>query len=104
MLKKKYILGVGITSENRKTILEHVLKLLKKGEKFFIVTPNPEILVYATNHPDYKKVLNRAEVGLADGVGLFVAGKILDKGLTERFTGVDFIENLCEKSRELQLD
>ncbi len=100
MLKKNIILGVGITNEEVDTILEHVLKLLKKGEKFSIVTPNPEILVYASKHPEYKKVLNHAEVSLADGVGLFVAGRVLGEPLGERFTGVDFMEKLCEKSAE----
>ena len=100
MLNKKYILKVGITDEKAKTILESVFELLKKDKKFFIVTPNPEIVVYATKHPSYEKVLNRAEIALADGIGLFVAGKILGKSLAERFTGVDFIENLCMKSKD----
>lgn len=100
MLNKIYLLGVGITSESRDTILEEVWNLLKKDQKFFIVTPNPEFLVYAKNHYYYRKILNSAKISLADGVGLFWAGKLLGKKLKERITGVDFIENICEMSRE----
>jgi N-acetylglucosaminyldiphosphoundecaprenol N-acetyl-beta-D-mannosaminyltransferase len=100
MLHKTSLLGVDITSETTERILEEVMLLLKRGQKFFIVTPNPEILVYANRHKTYKKVLNQAHVALPDGVGLFIAAKMLDKPLKERLTGVDFIEKLCKQSKD----
>ena len=103
MLEKKNILGVDVTAADRKTVLEHVIKFLKndkKDSKVFIVTPNPEILVYANSHPDYKKILNGAQISLVDGVGLLVGAKILGKGPLDRFTGVDFIENLCLECKD----
>ncbi len=104
MLKKQLILGVGITVAPTAAILENILMLLSEGQKkFFIVTPNPEILVYAQSHLDYKDRLNSAEVSLADGVGVLIASKILGLGITERTTGVDFIEELCKASREKPL-
>lgn len=101
MLRKKNILGVGITAEKKSKILEYVVDRLQSNkEKFFIVTPNPEILVYAQNHLAFKDKLNSAGVSLADGVGVLAASQLLGLGIPERTTGVDFIEKLCEMSRE----
>lgn len=101
MLRKKYLLGVGITAERTDTILENVLSHIKtKKKKLFFVTPNPEILVYAQKHLAYKDKLNAADIALPDGVGILVASRLLGLGIPERTTGVDFIENLCKASRE----
>ena len=104
MLKKNIVLGVGITNDTDENILEYIFKRLKnsreKHQKFFIVTPNPEILVYASKHPDYKMKLNHAEIALPDGVGLFLASLFMGKSFKQRIPGIDFMEKLCGKSAE----
>lgn len=101
MLNKIDILGIHITNEPKVTILEYSLKRLRDAtKKFVIVTPNPEIVIYANKHPRFKKLLNEAEIALPDGIGLLFAGVILGKSLTQRFTGIDFIEELCSKCRD----
>lgn len=98
MFKKKTILGVGITDTSKKKVLEYIVKNLENGsERYYIVTPNPEILVIANNNPGYKKVLNEAKLALPDGIGVILAGKFLGKRLTGRITGVDLMENLCKE-------
>lgn len=95
------LLGTIITSEKEEKILEYVVDRLQKGgDKLFITTPNPEILVYASAHPDYKDKLNSSDVSLPDGVGLQLAGWILGRPLQSRVTGTDFIEKLCFAARE----
>lgn len=96
MLRKKNILNAGITDASKDEILEYIIKgLTQNGKKYFIVTPNPEILVMASKNIDYQKVLNKAEIALADGIGVIIAGRILGKLLKERITGVDLLESLC---------
>lgn len=98
---KTSILGVGLTNAPKDEILEYVDVLVKKTSKTaMIVTPNPEIAVFATEHPDFKVLLNKADLALCDGVGLSLAARILHKPLKERITGVDFMKSLCEKSVE----
>lgn len=104
MLRKTKLLGVGITSEKTSKILEYVIdRLQNDSKKFFIVTPNPEILVYAQNHLAFKDKLNTADIALADGVGIRMASQLLGLGIPQRTTGVDFIEELCRVSREKPL-
>jgi len=101
MLDKKFILGVGVTNGSYKEILEYIIKgLEKKREKYFIVTPNPEILVLAYKAKAYKKILNSAELALPDGIGVTIAGKILRVRLKERITGVDLLESLCREASQ----
>ncbi len=101
MLKKISILGVGVTNETEEEILKYLLLSLKnKEEKYFIVTPNPEILVYANNHPHYKNILNEAKIALPDGVGVFLAALLTGRPLSAQITGVDFMEEVCKSSAE----
>lgn len=98
MLEKIFLLGIGVTNAKKKEILEYILQSLEKpGEKYYIVTPNPEILVYANRHKGFKKILNNARLALCDGIGVIWAGKILGKKFKERITGVDFVENVCRR-------
>lgn len=96
MLEKINILGVGITNATMDKILKYIITGLEKSnKKYFIVTPNPEILTLANSDFSYKNILNKAEIALADGVGVIMASKVLGKPLKARVTGVDLLENLC---------
>lgn len=100
-MDKNFLLGVGITNAKKEEILEYIITSLeKKTDPYYIVTPNPEFLVYASKHPEFKIILNNARLGLPDGIGVIWAGKILGKPFVERVTGVDFMELLCKEVSE----
>lgn len=101
MFSKKSLLGVDITIANKEEVLEYIIRGLEKtGEKYYVVTPNPEILVIAQKDSYYKKILNGAKLTLPDGVGVVFAGKLLGLGLKERITGVNLMESLCKRVAE----
>lgn len=96
---KKNILGTDVTDASQAEILEYVFDFLSSTkEKMYIVTPNPEIVMYATSHESFRETLNQARIALCDGVGLLWASSVLGEGLKERISGVDFMENLCKES------
>ncbi|HSD98315.1 MAG TPA: WecB/TagA/CpsF family glycosyltransferase [Patescibacteria group bacterium] len=100
-LPKKNILGVDVTNASKENILEFIFKSLKKSTKpYYIVTPNPEMIVLSRKNTAFKNVLNHAKLALNDGVGVGVAGKIMGKTLNDRFTGVDLVEKVCEKGND----
>jgi len=89
------ILGINISTEKRSEILKKIIKSLKtSSQKFYIVTPNPEIMMYGLRDHEFQGVLNRAQVALPDGIGVLMASKIRGKGPISRITGVDFMEEL----------
>jgi N-acetylglucosaminyldiphosphoundecaprenol N-acetyl-beta-D-mannosaminyltransferase len=98
-MKTQSILGVTLTNTTESEILEYVFEtLIQPRRKAYIVTPNPEMVTYAATHPDFKTILNKAEIALPDGVGLLIAGQLLGKPLQQRITGVDCMQNLCKES------
>jgi N-acetylglucosaminyldiphosphoundecaprenol N-acetyl-beta-D-mannosaminyltransferase len=97
MFKKNFLLGVGITIVSKQEVLEYIITGLQKStEKYYVVTPNPELLVIANKDSLYKNVLNSAKLALPDGIGVLLAGQVLHKRLKERITGVDLMEMLCK--------
>lgn len=98
-LSSTKILGTRITTASEKEILEYIFKVIEDGgKKFYIVTPNPEILMYALKEPSYQMILNDAEIGIPDGIGLLMASKALGKRIIGRITGVDMMEKLCAQA------
>jgi N-acetylglucosaminyldiphosphoundecaprenol N-acetyl-beta-D-mannosaminyltransferase len=97
-LAKNSILGVTVTNETREKILDFIIDHIeKKDKKIVIFTPNPEMIVLAQHSDEFKNMLNSANIALCDGVGLSLAGTLLGKPFKERITGIDFMQDLCEK-------
>ena len=93
------ILGTKITNAPKREVLEYIIKGLEtKHQKFYIVTPNPEILMYAAKHKEYQEVLNHASVSLPDGIGVLISGRLLKKHIIGRITGVDMMQELCHQA------
>ncbi|MBI3577409.1 WecB/TagA/CpsF family glycosyltransferase [Candidatus Gottesmanbacteria bacterium] len=84
------ILGINVTTNSKKGILEYVEKYLENPSKkaLIIVTPNPEQIVLAQTDSLFKKILNRADIAIPDGIGLaWAAG-------CKKIAGVDLMEDL----------
>lgn len=93
------ILGTSVTTAPKNQILEYILKRLEnRDKKFYIVTPNPEIITFASASKEYQDILNGAEVSIPDGMGVLVAGKLLKKDIRARITGVDLMLELCHEA------
>ncbi len=100
-LVKKKILSIDVTSTRKEEILEYIISSIKNSsENYYITTPNPEMVVYASHHPEVQSILNGSRIALCDGIGLYLGAQILGKPLNERFTGVEMVERLCEKANE----
>ncbi len=61
-----------------------------------IATINPEFIMAAQKDPDFMETLNRSDLGVADGIGLQVAAKILGIEIGPRITGVDLTYELAK--------
>lgn len=74
------------------TILEYIEKYLNVPalKPLVIATPNPEQVVLAQTDFHFRKVLNRADIAIPDGIGL-----ALTVGC-EKIAGIDLLESLVE--------
>lgn len=59
-----------------------------------IVTPNSEIIVNASKDPELKSIIEEADLVIPDGIGLVYASRIMGVALSERVTGIDFLERI----------
>lgn len=71
------ILGVSLYSTHKRKVLEKVLFDIKSEDKLLIVTPNPEIVLRAQEDKLLMSILNRADISIADGIGLVAWHKFL---------------------------
>lgn len=90
------ILGVKIDGVTMTEALARIEGFLKDGKFHYVVTPNPEIVIFAQKDKNFAKILNKADLSIPDGIGLVWAGKILGGKIEERVTGVDLADDICK--------
>lgn len=77
-METKYILGVKISSTSKQELLALLDDKLTTGRKFYVLTPNPEIIVMAQKDLVLKRIINSADISIPDGVGLKLADPSLE--------------------------
>ena len=87
------ILGVAVASASRAEILAQVMTFFGESRFHRIATVNPEFLVMADNDPVFKQSLLSADLCVADGIGIVLAGWLRRKNVT-RFPGVDLLHEI----------
>ncbi|MGD7043305.1 WecB/TagA/CpsF family glycosyltransferase [Jeotgalibacillus proteolyticus] len=81
-----------------KLMEDHILPKIKARAKNFIVTANPEIVMYANKHDDFRSIITRADFIVPDGIGIVLASKWLNKPVTERIAGYDLFIRLLQEA------
>jgi len=71
------ILGVRIDSKPLHRVLRSVRSRISERKKFYITTPNPEIIIKAQEDKDFLEILNSSDLSIPDGIGIAVANKFL---------------------------
>ncbi len=87
---KLTIAGVPIDAITFSEAAARAAGFLSDGRQHLIVTPNPEMAVFADRDASFKKLLHSADLALADGYGLRLAASWEGKKIPETITGVDF--------------
>lgn len=73
---------------------EKLIPKIEKGEKCFIVTANPEIIMETRRNKAYKKIVQSANYIVPDGVGILLAAKFQKEPLQERIAGFDLMNDM----------
>ncbi len=87
------LLGVSILDGSREKILAQVRIFLTEPKFHRIATVNPEFLVLADRDQEFKNSLLAADLCVADGFGIVLAGLLRGKKVT-RFPGVDLLHEI----------
>ena len=90
------ILGVNVSKLNMNEAVKKASELLETDGLSMIFTPNSEIILYASNNPEYTKILNQADMIVPDGIGVVYGARILGEKLEERVAGFDLVVKLFD--------
>ena len=94
------ILGVHVNKYTMEEATDKALQLMSEDGCSMIFTPNSEIILYASNNPEFTDVLNQADMIIPDGIGVVYGAKILKNPLKERVAGFDLVCNLFPRMAE----
>jgi N-acetylglucosaminyldiphosphoundecaprenol N-acetyl-beta-D-mannosaminyltransferase len=85
------ILGINISQLKKTKVIEKIDSYLKSDNSHYIITPNPEIILKAIGKDEeYFHVLNQANISIADGFGIKLAGWLKLEN-TPRITGAGLV-------------
>ena len=98
---KTEILGVRFGDLTQQEAAQQGRQLLEEDKFHYVVTPNPEFLLAAEKDPEFRRVLNAADLVLPDGIGVVYSAKILGTPLKERVPGIEFAEAMLSALNEM---
>ncbi len=96
------ILGVPIDNISREETLDCVCIFLDEPKFHRIATVNPEFLLLAEKDPAFRQSLLNADLRIADGFGIVIAGLLRGERIT-RFPGADLMEEILRIANEKHL-
>ncbi len=94
------ILSIPVDHITQAAAVEAVGAMIARGEPRQLVTLNPEFVMLAQRHREFRQVLQQADLRLADGVGLIWAARWLRRPLPGRVTGVGLCEALASSAAQ----
>lgn len=107
MNNKVNILGVAVDNVTIEQAQLRIWDMLLENRCHAVFTPNSEIIMAAYKDKGFSKVLNTADLLLADGIGVVHASKIVGSPLKERVAGFDvackLIEQLSDRGHSIYL-
>lgn len=90
------ILGVRIDNFSKKEILEKIGFFLTEDKFHQIATVNPEFILRAQNDNEFRGILNKSDLNVADGVGIWYAFLFRGQKLKSRTPGIDLMQEILE--------
>src|SRR3989338_1941240 len=96
---RRSILGVPV-DDLHPVELTALLKRMSRSSRHQIVTVNPEIIMEARANPAFCDVIHHADLSLADGFGVILAGRYLGQPISHRFTGVQLLLDLVQSASD----
>jgi N-acetylglucosaminyldiphosphoundecaprenol N-acetyl-beta-D-mannosaminyltransferase len=100
-VKREKIFDVKILDITYKEIIQNIINDIKNNCKKTIIAINPEKLLLAKKNQSFKAFLNQVDYPIPDGIGVVLASKFKKGNIKTRITGIDLVESLCDKSRDI---
>jgi N-acetylglucosaminyldiphosphoundecaprenol N-acetyl-beta-D-mannosaminyltransferase len=94
------VLGVRVDDVTPEEALAAISGFVMSRRPHQVATVNPEFVMAARRQPDFKAILNAADLCVPDGVGLLWGSWLLRQPLRARVPGVDLVWRLAQLAAE----
>lgn len=91
------VLGVGFDNLTLEEAVEAGMDLVRTPGAHYVVTPNPEIVEVCREDPAVMDIVNRADLVLADGIGVIKGAAMLGTPLKGKVPGIECAAGLLGK-------
>jgi N-acetylglucosaminyldiphosphoundecaprenol N-acetyl-beta-D-mannosaminyltransferase len=93
------ILGVRVHRITRGTAIALLDEMVRSRRPHHVVTVNPEFVMIARKHREFRNVLLDADLAIPDGAGIVLASRLLGRPIYQRVTGVDVVDQFAGFAR-----
>jgi len=91
---------VGFDPVSMEQALDRLEQFVHSGKPHLVVTANPEMVMKARRDPLLQEILQRADLVVADGIGVVWASGVLRQAVPERIPGIELAEGLLKRAAE----
>jgi N-acetylglucosaminyldiphosphoundecaprenol N-acetyl-beta-D-mannosaminyltransferase len=94
-VKQARVLGVRVDCLDMRATLDRIEEFVGAGGSHIVATVNPEFIMRARRDPEFARVLESADLCLADGTGVVWAARRQGCSMSAPVTGTDLIPPLA---------
>lgn len=94
------LLDVTIDNVTMAEAMSRTRDMMKEHRFHHVVTPGPEFLLEATANEKFRRILNAADLSLADGMGLHIGSRMSGQRLLQRIPGADYVIHVLQLAAE----
>jgi N-acetylglucosaminyldiphosphoundecaprenol N-acetyl-beta-D-mannosaminyltransferase len=91
------LLGITLNNLTMSEAVENILHWLNYETSKQVCFVNADCVNIAHQNKQYLEVLQKADLSLADGIGLKLAGKLLRQEIAQNLCGTDMFPRICER-------
>lgn len=95
------ILGVRLHAVTMSRALAEAERFIREDKPHMIVTTDATGLMRAHDDPEFREIVNRADLVTPDGAGVVLSARLLNIPLEARCAGCDMVAGLCEVAGRL---
>src|SRR5690625_2914129 len=99
-MERTQILGVGFDHVSMKEALDRLEDFMTAGKPHLVITANPEMVMKARGDQLLAEIMHRADLVVADGIGVVWASSFIKQKVPERIPGIELAENLLERAEK----
>ena len=98
-MKRYNVIGVNVNAFKLDEAVSYLFNNFNKSRNSYICCANAHTVVHAYENNNYKEILNNSFITLPDGAPIVDAGKKIGINV-EKISGVDFLEEVLNKSKK----